>query len=83
MTNKTKEQYNAYDERNKLLGKFDTLDAALAAYPSQSFRNEANSYDVFNAQNKREKGTKWVVYNKYFYTRTTQIGVIKRPEIIN
>lgn len=72
--------YKAYDERNKLIGESESMDDLLLnKFPTKSFRNEANSYDVYNSDGKREKGTIWTVYNKHFYTKLQVVGCIKRP----
>lgn len=75
--------YKAYDERNKFMGESESMDDLLLnAFPSKSFRNEANSYDVYNSDGKREKGTIWTVYNKHFYSKLQVVGCIKRPNLI-
>lgn len=71
--------YIARDNKNNELGRFETIDEAMAQFATKAYQaSSANSYDVFNSEGKREKGTIWTVYFN-FGRKPDVIGTIKRP----
>lgn len=72
--------YKSYDDKNKLIGTHETIDAAMGDFSSKAFHNNANRYDVWNADNQRERGTIWIVYQQGYNRSPGQVGSIKRPD---
>ena len=75
--------YIARDAKHNELGRFDTIDEAMAQFATAAFHaSSANTYDVYNAEGKRERGTIWTVYFN-FGSRPDVVGTIKRPNTID